>query len=184
MTLSVTIPTLQTDRLTIRAPQVADFDAFCAFMASDRTTFIGGPFDTKDTNRIWGNLAGMWVLRGFGNFIVTLKDGTPLGSVGPWHPMDWPEPEFSWSLWSADYEGKGYVTEAMTAILPWAWDTIGADRIVSYVDVANHASAGVAKRLGATLDQPASDLLNDPTHPLYTTGQNVRVYRHHKGALA
>lgn len=185
MTFSVTIPTLHTERLTIREPRVEDFDAFSAFIQSDRTVHIGGPYvGLKDANRMWGNLAGQWVQRGYGSFTVTLKDGNPVGSMGPWHPIIWPEPEFGWTLWSADYEGHGYVTEAMKTIIPWAWDVMDAHSIVSYINAPNTASAGVAKRLGATFDQAASDVLNDPTHPLYSDGQNVHVYRHHKGALA
>lgn len=185
MTLTVTIPTLQTDRLTLREPRVSDFDLFSAFMLSDRTEYIGGPFDSiKDANRMWGNLAGMWVLRGYGSFVACLKDGTPVGSMGPWHPIIWPEPEVGWTLWSADHEGKGYVTEAMKTIIPWAWDVMGVDGIVSYVDAPNTASAAVAKRLGATFDADATHSLNAPGSLFHDPeSSDTHVWRHHKGGL-
>ena len=37
------IPTLTTDRLTLRAPTEADFPVMAEFYASDRSQFVGGP---------------------------------------------------------------------------------------------------------------------------------------------
>ena len=184
MTQTYTIPTLQTDRLTLRAPRVEDFDLFKDFALSDRTAFIGGPFNIKDANRMWGNLAGMWVLRGYGSFVACLKDGTPVGSMGCWHPIIWPEHEFGWTLWSADHEGKGYVTEALRIIMPWAWDVMGVKTAVSYIDEPNLASANVAKSLGAVFDPVATEKLNAPDSMFYDPEDDtqVHVYRHTKEA--
>ncbi|SLN55574.1 GNAT family N-acetyltransferase [Pseudooctadecabacter jejudonensis] len=183
MTQTYTIPTLQTDRLTLRAPRADDFAAFSKFALSDRTDFIGGPFTIKDANRMWGSLAGQWVLRGYGSFVACLKDGTPVGSLGCWHPMIWPEPEFGWTLWSANHEGKGYVTEALRTIMPWAWDVTGFTTFVSYIDASNLPSAHVARALGATFDQAATDALNGPDSLFYDPDEeDVHVYRHVKGA--
>lgn len=186
MTHATSIPTIKTERLTLREPRVDDFDRFAAFMLSDRTKHIGGPFDSvKDANRMWGNLAGMWVLRGYGSFVACLQDGTPIGSMGPWHPIIWPEPEFGWTLWSDEYEGNGYVTEAMSTIIPWAWDVMAAESIVSYIDEPNTASAAVAQRLGATLDAQATRALNAPGSLFHDPDSpDTHVWRHRKGALS
>ena len=37
------IPTLQTQRLILRAPRQGDFDTFAAFYAGPRASFVGGP---------------------------------------------------------------------------------------------------------------------------------------------
>lgn len=184
MTCAVTIPTLETDRLILRAPLVSDFDIFAAFMETDRTKYIGGSMDLRGAARIWGNFAGQWVLRGYGSFVACLRDGTPIGGVGLWHPMNWPEPEFGWTLWSPDHEGHGYITEAMRRIMPWAWGVIGTNTAVSFIDAPNAASAGVAQRLGAQIDaettatlNAAGGLFHDPD------GKVVNVWRHQKGAL-
>lgn len=184
MSLNVTIPTLETERLVLRPPQLDDFEPFAAFMLTERTEYIGGPYDLKAANRIWGNLAGMWVLRGYGSFVACLKDGTPVGSMGCWHPMIWPEAEFGWTLWSSEAEGHGYVTEALETIMPWAWDITGFDSFVSYIDAPNIRSANVAKRLGASFDPDATKKLNGPGSLFHDPDDpdGVHVYRHRRPA--
>ena len=68
--LSVTIPTVTTDRLILRAYRNDDFDAFADFFASDRARFVGGP---KDRRAAWGEFAGDiagWILHGAGMWAV------------------------------------------------------------------------------------------------------------------
>ncbi len=152
------IPTLHTDRLTLRAPRMADVDPFTSFLQSDRAHFVGGGTHRTayDCTRAFGHIAGLWVLRGFGSFILTLKDGTPIGAAGPWFPKTWPEPEFAWSLWQARHEGQGYVTEAMTTLRDWTFATTGLSTLVSYIDPENRASQKVAQRLGGVIDPNAT----------------------------
>lgn len=180
------IPTLQTERLTLRAYQVSDFASFSAFLSSDRAQYVGGPYpDPKMHARSWGNGAGQWVLRGYGSFVLCLSDGTPIGAAGPWNPIGWPEPEFGWTLWSAKHEGKGYITEAMRMLIPWSWDKIGTDTAASYIDAPNAASIAVAKRLGAEFDPVETQKLNQPGSIMHQPdGPDVHVYRHHKGRLS
>ena len=45
MTTTVTIPTLETDRLILRAPKAEDFEAYAAFCASPRSAGVGGPYN-------------------------------------------------------------------------------------------------------------------------------------------
>ena len=158
------IPTLHTDRLTLRAPRMADVDPFTSFLQSDRAHFVGGGTHRTayDCTRAFGHIAGLWVLRGFGSFILTLKDGTPIGAAGPWFPKTWPEPEFAWSLWQARHEGQGYVTEAMTTLRDWTFATTGLSTLVSYIDPENRASQKVAQRLGGVIDPNATPPDDDP----------------------
>ncbi len=173
---TINIPTLETTRLTLRAQQMEDTDLMTAFLQSDRAYFVGGGAHRTplDCARAFGNLAGQWVLRGYGPLVLTLKDGTPIGSGGPWFPRTWPEPEFGWTLWSADYEGKGYMTEAMSALRDWTFANTDLQTLVSYIDPENHASQRVAARLGGVIDPNATPPDDDPTV----------IYRFHKGAVA
>jgi RimJ/RimL family protein N-acetyltransferase len=165
---TISIPALETARLTLRAPCMGDFDAFAACIASPRARFIGGPSaDDKSVWRAFAHMAGLWVLRGYGPFVWCLKDGTPIGSGGPWFPRGLPEPEFGWMLWSRDHEGKGYATEAMQSLIGWSFATLGLSSLVAYIDPANAASVRVAQRLGAVEDPDA-----ETPH-----GGNVLVYR-------
>ncbi len=45
-TVMSTIPLLRTQRLTLRAPVMADYPAYARFMASDRSRMMGGPAPT------------------------------------------------------------------------------------------------------------------------------------------
>ena len=61
------IPTLTTDRLTLGPFNMAQYDAFHAFCATDRSHFLGGP--TTDPRESWDSCMqglGQWVARGYG----------------------------------------------------------------------------------------------------------------------
>lgn len=149
------IPTLETERLTFRAPQAQDFDAFAAFALSERAHFVGGGPD-KDIGHAWRMLAtivGHWQLRGYGCFAVVRKDtGAVIGSMGPWHPEPVPQKELSWSVWDADAEGHGFAFEAITKIRHHAYTALGWDAAVSFIDAGNTRSAALATRLGCVVD--------------------------------
>ncbi|MEL6588182.1 MAG: GNAT family N-acetyltransferase, partial [Pseudomonadota bacterium] len=77
----MTIPTLTTERLTLRAPDIRDHAAYAAFYASERSRIIGGPKDETAAWKILTNDRGHWPLRGFGWW--SLDDGTGcIGSCG------------------------------------------------------------------------------------------------------
>jgi RimJ/RimL family protein N-acetyltransferase len=181
MTLTVTIPSLETDRLILRAPSMADCRPFMAFLGSDRSRFVGGPVAERVALRAFGHAVGLWVLRGYSMHIMTLKGSDqPIGWVGPWYPLVWTEPELSWSLWDAAHEGKGYITEAMRALLPTVWDLIGTDTAVSVIDTGNVASRRVAEALGAAPDADATDAANREGSPFYEADSPAIVYRHRR----
>lgn len=157
VTLSHT-PVLETERLILRAPQAGDWPHWRDMIMSDRSKFIrdGDPTPGKAW-RSFGHVIGHWVLRGWGLFVFTLKtDNTALGMTGPWYPEGWAEKELGWSVWSAETEGKGFVTEAATAARAHAFGVLGWDTAVSYIHQDNARSIAVAERLGATLDKNAA----------------------------
>ena len=163
-------PVLEAERLTLRAPRMADFDAWVDFSGSNRARYIGGPLDLCKAWRAFAHIAGQWALRGYGSFIFCLKGSdAPLGMSGPWHPADWPEREIGWTVWDAAAEGKGFAFEAATAARAWAYDHLGWPTAVSYIDEDNARSIALAERLGATLDPDAA---------LPAGHDGVLVYRH------
>ncbi|WP_281981020.1 GNAT family N-acetyltransferase [Thalassorhabdomicrobium marinisediminis] len=188
MSVTTTIPVLETERLILRAPKVSDADVFMAFLTSERAQFVGGPVSRSHAARSFSSFAGQWVLRGYGLFIGALKSDpdTPLGGFGVFHPVIQEEPEFGWTLYDAAHEGKGYVTEAMRRIIPWAWDVMGVDTAQSHIDEGNEASVAVARALGATFDAKQTEIANAPGgefHDDAEGGPRVNIWRHHKGAL-
>ncbi len=169
-------PVLQTERLTLRAPEAADWPAFHAFITDERSIFVrSGPIDEGKSWRAFGHVIGHWVLRGWGSFIITARDSVQaLGMAGPWFPAGWPERELGWSLWSPEAEGKGIALEAVQAARRFAFGPLGWQTAVSYIDPANTRSAALAQRLGCTLDTGAA-------HP----GEGpLQVWRHPAGGAA
>lgn len=184
--LTVHIPTLETDRLILRAPRMSDCEPMMDFMATERSKFIGGPKDRRDAMRGFGHITGLWVTRGYSLFIGALKDSpdTPIGAFGPYYPLDWPELEFGWSIWNPENEGKGYVTEALRRLIPWGWEKTGADRAVSFIDADNARSIRVAEALGAVQDAAATEAANRPGSPFHDAeGCPVQAWLHTKGRL-
>jgi RimJ/RimL family protein N-acetyltransferase len=146
------IPILTTERLTLRAPTLADFAPLADFYESPRAAFVGGPTTREQAWRILAQEAGHWHLQGFGRWIVEHRaTGAAIGIVGLWFPEGFPERELGWDLFGG-HEGRGYATEAARAARAHAYDALGWSTVISLVADGNHASARVAERLGARPD--------------------------------
>lgn len=167
-----TIPTLTTERLTLRAPAAGDFPALAAFFASDRAAFVGGPMSEELTWRHLASEIGHWHLRGYGRWMVDVTaTGQTVGMIGLWNPHGWPEAEIGWDLFEG-FEGKGYATEAAAAARQFAYEVLGWSTVISLVKPANTASAAVARRLGCMQD-------GDFTHERHGF---MNIYRHPSAA--
>jgi len=101
MTL-IEIPTLTTDRLRLRAFQASDLHAYAAMRANPEVTRYLGTGRPSTTIEVWRMMAtflGQWALRGYGVWACEKFAGDAfIGSVGIFHPLDWPEPEIIYSL--------------------------------------------------------------------------------------
>ena len=168
-------PVLETPRLTLRVPDMRDWEGFAAFLTSDRAALVGGPVTRERAWRAFGHLVGHWVLRGYGLFAIVPRGAEAgIGMAGPWFPESWPEQEIGWSMWSAAAEGHGYAFEAAEAARAYAFTTLGWHTAVSYIDPANARSIALARRLGATPDHTAAGPGEDP----------CLVFRHPKAEAA
>jgi RimJ/RimL family protein N-acetyltransferase len=142
--------TLRTQRLLLRPPEQADFEAWAALDADEvATRFIGG---ASDRNASWQGLAtavGMWTLRGCSLFSVLEADtGRWVGRVGPWLPEGALGTEVGWAIDRSAW-GRGYATEAAEAAIGWAFGTLGWAEVIHCIDAENAASIAVAERLGS-----------------------------------
>jgi RimJ/RimL family protein N-acetyltransferase len=163
--LSLHVPTIETPRLRLRAPTYADWPAFDAYFASERSRWNGGPMeDQRARHRIYGYIFGQWILRGYGQYVIADRaTDRPIGAVGIWHPIQWPEPEMGWTLWDPATEGRGLAFEAAGAALADAFDRVGMPTLVSFINPANARSIALAERLGALRDEAAPTPFDDPT---------------------
>ena len=112
-------------------------------------------------------MAGAWSLQGFAMFSVIEKStGRWIGRVGPWHPEGWPGTEVGWGI-VHDCWGRGYATEAATAAIDWAVDTLRWTDIIHVIAPTNARSQAVARRLGSrnrgrgSLPAPHADSIVD-----------------------
>ena len=147
-------PVLETERLTLRRHQVADFDSCCRLWGSEEVTrYIGGRPSTQE--EVWSRIlryAGHWDLLGYGYFAVVEKQsGSVIGEFGlaDFHRAIEPplaQPEAGWAL-HPDYHGKGLAAEALTAVLGWA-DAQDMKRTCCLIDPENTASLRLAERMG------------------------------------
>ena len=150
----VPVPVIETSRLTLRGHGIADFDDSLALWSDPEVTrHIGGKPSTRED--VWARLLryiGHWAAAGYGFWQVRERATDRfVGEVGiaEFHrdlafSFDG-APEAGWVLapWS---HGRGYATEAMTAVHDWS----AADhpRTVCIIDPDNLASQRVAARLG------------------------------------
>jgi RimJ/RimL family protein N-acetyltransferase len=146
------IPTLETERLILRAPVAADFEPWAAFCADEETArFLGGAQGREGAWRIMSTMTGAWVVRGFSMFSVVEKStGRWIGRVGPWQPEGWPGTEVGWGL-AREAWGKGYASEAAAATIDWAFATFEWTEVIHTIEPANVNSTAVAKRLGSRI---------------------------------
>lgn len=150
-------PTLETENLILRPPQISDFGTFNAFAQSPRARFIGGPIeDISQSWRTFAAFTGQWALRGMSLFVlIDRRSEQPIGACGPWYPIHWPERELSWSIWNEFHEGHGRIQEAAKRVRHHLYNDLGWTTLVSYIDPDNKRSIKAAKRLGCTLDRTA-----------------------------
>ncbi|SDH89793.1 GNAT family N-acetyltransferase [Alloyangia pacifica] len=165
--MSIEIPTVETERLILRAPCMDDLEAMCTFYAEPRSHFVGGP---TDRGQVWRTLlrsAGHWQIRGYGIWHVTDREsGEMAGFTGPLNHIEWPEPELAYSIFSR-FEGRGYAYEAASAARAAAAKHFGLTRLISLVDPENDRSRALALRLGATFERAEKVL-----------GHVAHIYRH------
>jgi RimJ/RimL family protein N-acetyltransferase len=163
------VPVLTTERLTLRAPRVTDFDAYAEIFMSDRAVHIDGPYDREGAWADFTQATAGWMLRGIGMWTIERRtDGAVLGFGFFWQEFGDPEPEIGWVL-TAEAEGKGYATEAAQAMLPHALTQFGPGGVVSYIAAANAPSLRIAERLNARRDPALEAAIGDP---------HLTVWRH------
>ena len=149
-------PSVATDRLLLRPPRVADFDAYFALL-SDPGAFLYSERSGLTREEAWSRLLrqiGHWATYGYGLFAVEERaTGALVGEVGlgDFHRgfgrrFD-AAPEASWTILKA-VQGQGYATEAARAAHGWIDRRFGSRLTVCIVHAENAPSLAVARKLG------------------------------------
>lgn len=166
---TITIPTLESERLFLRALREDDFEAEAAFFQTERSRMVGGPLPRAQVWRVVAGMIGHWHLRGFGFWALEEKaSGRYMGRVGLWQPEGWPDREIGWTLMT-HAEGKGFAHEAALVARAYAFTTLGWTSAISLIEGGNTRSEALATRLGARIDgaftHPSGIALNIWRHP-------------------
>ena len=165
------IPTLRTDRLTLRAWHEADRAAFAAINADAETMrFFPATLTRAESDAMIARALEKWAAQGFGFWAVEIAGGPFIGFTGLNRPINEPQlqglVEIGWRL-ARPHWGHGYATEAAQAALAFGFG-LGLPEIVAFTATGNARSRRVMTKLGMAHD-PADDFLApglDPTHPL------------------
>lgn len=170
-------PTLETQRLILRGPEMADVEPFVVFSADKARSTGFGYIPQRDEAWRWFALnIGHWHIHGYGYLTIEDKEtGKPAGLCGIWNPDGWPEPEIGWVVYEG-FEGKGIAFEAAMTVRQWAYGALGFTTLTSNIVPDNARSIALATRLGATFEReyknvqmgldhlyrhPGPDALND-----------------------
>lgn len=166
MTLSASDgPVIETARLRLRPPVLADFDAYADYVAdAEGMAFIGGAQSRPVAWRSFMAYAGAWATSGASMFWVFERapdggEGAFVGRIGPWRPEGWPGCEVGWGI-ARRFFGQGYAGEAAVACMDFAFDRLGWTDVIHSIDPANAPSIRLAERLGSR--RRADALLPDP----------------------
>ncbi len=94
-----------------------------------------------------------YLLRKNLQLLMFLKENNVYIGGNGLHSIDWSVPKFEIGYWCRrQYQGQGLVTEAVRAVTAFAFDTLGAQRVVSLSDARNQPSRAVAERAGYALE--------------------------------
>lgn len=147
------IPTVATDRLTLRGFTTADQPAYAALRADpDVVRFLPGgealvPFASEIAASRIAAFRESWK-RGFGVWAIEEREtGAFVGQAGLAAMERSAEVEVLYAL-ARRFWGRGYAREAAAAALQFGFETVGLDRIAGFVVPGNEASVRVLAAVG------------------------------------
>ena len=150
--MSLPTPTLHTARLRLRPFTEADTDAIFALQSNPRVLRYWDAPPWRDRARADRFIAACRQMEQEGSgarlAIERAADGQFIGwcSLARWNP-DYRSAAIGYCLDDAAW-GSGFATEAIAALLQWAFDTLDLNRVQAETDTRNTASGRVLEKLG------------------------------------
>ncbi len=146
---------VETSRMRLRRMGPEHFEHLKPFWA-DRSVAEFTFINPLDEEQAWVTLAanvGHWAIRGYGMYCAFEKlSGDFIGTIGLWHPLSWPEPEYSCAL-RPKYWGGRYGVEGGRKFIDLVHRELGWATLVSLVREGNEKSMRGLARLGAKFDR-------------------------------
>jgi len=140
------IPVLETKRLALRAPRLEDAKTV-TMLANDRriaenTARIPHPYKMSDAE---GFIASANKAGNEAAFLITLRDDTIVGACSLFTRKELPELGY-WL--GVEHWGKGYATEALHALIDYAFTNLAHEALQAGARVTNPASRRVLEKCG------------------------------------
>ncbi len=136
---------LETERLVLRQPTLADVKAIAAVVADKRVSInlrrVPHPYTLDDATTFVTTVAST-----IDTVFLIERERTVIGLVG----ISWEDenaPELGYCL-GVDHWGKGYATEAARAVIDYAFEEFAIERLISGARVLNPASRHVLEKCG------------------------------------
>ena len=146
---------LTTPRLQLRPWVEGDLDAYARIVSDEEVMryFTGGTLDRAAAWRQIALFIGHQALRGYTQAaVIDRTRGRLIGRGGLWCPEGWPGLEVGWML-QRDAWGQGLASELGRAARDYAFDTLGAEHLISIIHPDNERSLRVAQAIGATFER-------------------------------
>ena len=144
-----------TDRLILRMQAEGDLANWMTYLNTpEATARLGGVRTEAEIAEKFGRMAKSQAEHGFSFMMVTLKDGTFLGTAGMAAIEKASTPDnlrgaiqIGWQI-RADYWRQGYAHEAAQAVLSLAFERHGIETLFSQTSPSNVASWRLMEKLG------------------------------------
>jgi [ribosomal protein S5]-alanine N-acetyltransferase len=145
-------PIIRTPRLLLRAPSLGDADALFAFRSDpEAMRYIDRPLakTPDDTRDLLGQMIAGFTANDSISWVISEHDSDlAIGTIGYWRVMrENARAEIGYML-HTQYHGKGYMQEAMTPVLQYAFRTMKLHSIEANINPANAASIRLAEKMG------------------------------------
>ncbi len=147
---------VETDRLLLRRVEASDAPVLVAMWSDpDVTRYMGGPRDPERVRQLIEEEAQAGSSHPMGFWPVVEKaSGRVIGDIGLQEKeVDGRAEVELVYVFASDSWGKGYATEAASAIRDYAFHRLGLPRIVALINPDNLASARVAEKAGLTFER-------------------------------
>ena len=145
---------IRTERLLLRPYALADVDALYAYqrLPEVHRYLYTEPRSRSEVEALVAERAGVRALTGAGQALALVADLAQTGElVGDcvlfWHSQEHQQGEVGY-VFNPAYQGRGYATEVVGALLRLGFDGLGMHRITGRLDARNVASARVLERAG------------------------------------
>ena len=172
----MTAGTITTPRLRLRLWREADLPALAALNADPRVMeHFPETLSYAESEAMVARIRASFSQRGFGRWAVEVPGiADCIGFVGLAVPTFeahfTPCVEIGWRL-ACEHWGKGYATEAASAVIADAFGPLGLEEVVAFTVPANAPSRRVMERLGMKRS-PADDF----EHPTLPKGHPLRPH--------